>query len=272
MRWWLPKRRTRRTGAITAPVSSGAPIKPSNPFFFPGLSPVPAWSNALLWKDFHFLSGGYITAGFKVIGYGAIILLFVVFMLFVEVGSNMQQLIRTIGGTALAIGLLGGAVELALIASRVFWEETRWNTWPALVMLPRSLAYVGWSKVGGMALSVIPALLWTGLGFLINLDVMVQSPPGPFFGEFLLGLAFALSYYVLFLHATTYLSLWVKWGALPLAFVLLFIVGPMFLTCCAGVLARSDEGMFAALAFIMALLSAGLHLAIGYRLAELAER
>ena len=62
------------------------------------------------------------------------------------------------GGTALAIGLLGGTVELAMIASRVFWEETRWNTWPALVMLPRSLAYIGWSKVAGMALSIIPAL------------------------------------------------------------------------------------------------------------------
>ena len=271
-RWWIPKRRTRRTGPVAAPAASGVPGKPSNPFFFPGLSPVPAWSNALLWKDFHFLSGGYITAGFKLIGYGAIVLLFLVFMLFVEIRSpNPEQLIRTAGGTALAIGLLGGAVELGIIASRVFWEETRWNTWPALVMLPRSLAYVCWSKVGGMALSVVPALLWSGLGFLINVDQMLRW--GPDVDDFLMALTFGTAYYVLFLHVTAYVSLWVKWGALPLSFVLLFIVGPMLIACCGGVFAGgSDEGLFIGLAFIMALASAGLHVAIGYRLAELAER
>lgn len=272
-RWWMPKRRTRRA-APSPGAASHAAGKSASPFFFPGLSPVPAWSNALLWKDFHFLAGGYITAVFKLFGYGAIIFLFLMLSILVEPmsGRGLVDWLQLAGGTAFGIGLLGGAVELALISSKVFWEETRWNTWPALVMLPRSLWYVTWSKVAGMALSIIPALIWVGFGCVVHLDNFVRAL-GNGADEAFLMLSFAGCWYLMFLHATAYLSLWVKWGALPLSFVLLFIVGPMTGGCCIGLVGGgSEEGVIVVLGFLFLLISAGLHAAIAHRLVQIAER
>jgi hypothetical protein len=95
--------------------------------------------------------------------------------------------------------------------------EYRWQTLPNLMGLPRSTAYVGYSKVVGCLLGVVPAAAILLIGLTVQ--------PGDqevFSGS--LGFWVTMAWFGVFLHLVSFLSLYVKWGALPLAIAIMFIV------------------------------------------------
>jgi ABC-type transport system involved in multi-copper enzyme maturation permease subunit len=174
-----------------------------------------AWSNPLVWKDFHFLTGGNAFAVLKFVLYG----------LALGVILGLQWSFPTGYGDPwedglhmhFAVLLTGLLIEAAISASRIFMDEIRMQTMVNLLTLPRSIAYVAYSKVLGCAVGLLPGLVWVGI------DVTCFLPNG--FNdafETVTSPGFWVSVVVLnlFLHLTVLLSLFVKWGALPLAFLI----------------------------------------------------
>jgi len=172
-----------------------------------------AWSNPLVWKDFHFLTGGMAFAVLKFLGYGLALFLMIVgqpFLMQNLFGEPWTEIIEVHLGVVM-VGLL---IEAAISASRIFMDEIRMQTMVNLLTLPRSIAYVAYSKVLGCACGLLPGLAWLGI------DVTCLLPNGlPQAAEAIASPAFWVAAVVLtvFLHLTVLLSLFVKWGALPLA-------------------------------------------------------
>lgn len=178
-----------------------------------------AWKNAILWKDFHFMTGGIRIAVAKVLLYG---LLWMGLMWYIP-RDYLESVLATM---VLAVG-----VESAIYASRVFSQEVREKTLPLLKMLPAPWILSCWSKIGGCLLGLVPVLCYLGWAMWLNADAHRYDPQAQgFFSttqSWLIPLAI-----LLFLHLTMYLSLVIKHGAIPVALLAVYfslLVGEMVL-------------------------------------------
>jgi ABC-type transport system involved in cytochrome c biogenesis permease component len=187
-----------------------------------------AWRMALTWKDFHFVAGGR-----RMLIVRFCLFFIVIGGLFWLVSLEAPQRTRfsldVLGGTAMIAMLAAGAIELALIASRVFHEEVKAQTLPLLMMLPKTAAQIAWSKAASAIPALVPALCYFLLGAVLNSEESSKDLKGivtSWAGWY------AIVLFVLFLHTAAYLSLVVKWGALPLAIFLVYfsqmLIFPMF--------------------------------------------
>ncbi len=196
----VPARRgplLRRSGARRRFLSAGRP----------GLRP-------LAWKDFHFLAGGWSLLAAKFVLYGLIA---------VGIGFYLE-LERDFSWDHLSAGLFWAMVialviETAVLAARLFNEEWKQRTLDSLLLLPYSIRRLGWSK----AIGVLPALL---PAFAYLLAACIASPSGREAGFYVfltpVGWGAILSY-AAFLHLTALMSLYVRWGALPLSVLIALV-------------------------------------------------
>jgi hypothetical protein len=180
------------------------------------LSPGRAWVNPLVWKDYHFLTGGQFVLVVKVVILLAIYpVLYAYFEWDRRFHAGYPLPWEAIIGMHLAVATGLFALESSIYASRIFHDEIRWQTMSALLTLPRSIEYVAYSKVAGCLLALLPTALFVLLdGCLL--------PTGLYgVGEVLVDPALWTGVLIasVFLHLIVLLSLFVKWGALPLAFV-----------------------------------------------------
>jgi hypothetical protein len=173
--------------------------------------------------------------------------------------------------------LIAGAVELSLLSGRVFQTELRWSTWPTLRMLPKSLSALVYTKVAGCLFTLGPALVYMGLGAMMDPDE---------FAYFLRNEAIEWGFWVavfifgFFLHLTALLSLYVKWGALPLAIGMMFFgsiafqMVMMLIFMLMPSAMRMGDGTVTVILFAIFFLSlnVGMEILIGLRLRQLAER
>ena len=207
--------------AASGGASRGALLKTTSRVRF--LSPGRCWSNPFIWKDFQFIGGGYSLFVGKLLVY--------ILLLVTIVGSSMYPGnwlgIRYEASGSIYFGCMVFAVvvEASLFASRIFPEEIRLQTMSSLLMLPRSIAYMGYSKVIGCLMGLAPALLCLALS-----ACLVPENRSANSMKILIEPAFwtTVMVFLFFLHLIALLSLFVKWGALPLAF---FLMGPVS-TCC----------------------------------------
>jgi hypothetical protein len=181
-----------------------------------------SWAMPLAWKDFQFIAGGYPFMVIKVI-LCAVLLAGIVGWYLTWDKNNFDW--GTIGATYIMAVCVGIAIEASIMAARIFHEEVRLQTMSSLMMLPRSIPYLGYSKALGCLLGLLPSIGCLSLGVLLvpgadlaHLSELVYSP-------FVWGSIFTL---VIFLHLVALLSLFVKWGALPLAIV---VMGPLAVCC-----------------------------------------
>jgi ABC-type transport system involved in multi-copper enzyme maturation permease subunit len=198
---------------VSAPYR-GLPTGRRGPFAL--LRPSRTWGNALMWKDFHFVTGGVPWMTAKLIVYGLIVLLIAVAMLQSSNGpfrwDEFSQMV--VGSMLAAMG-----AETSLYAARIFHDEVKWKTLSGVLMLPTSVGRIGWAKAGGCLLALGPAAMYlvagaaTSFETLMNLGVGLVSP----------SVWSVVLVFVVFLHVTALLSLYVKWGALPLAMAIMFI-------------------------------------------------
>lgn len=183
------------------------------------------WRNPLLWKDFHFTAGGWTMAIVKFIAYGMICATIAGFLWYDSGGNRSITLLMNDAGGVIFYGMLiAGAIELAVMSSRILHDEWQWKTLDALLLLPKPIVWIGWSKLLGGLLGLIPALCYALVGVALSEDarevaVRVFTPIG---WATLLGVA-------VFLHVTALTSLFVKWGSLPLA-ILVCLVASYALT------------------------------------------
>ncbi len=196
------------------------------------LSPGRCWVNPFVWKDFQFIGGGYLLFVVKLIAYLG---------LFAGIGGISNIYGSVLGFDFTRVGeiffgcmLFAFVVESCISASRVFHDEIRMQTMSSLLMLPRSIPYVGYSKAIGCMLGLTPALLCLGLAVMqlnVTPEAVLRSLIEPAFWGVIMA-------FLVFLHLIALLSLFVKWGALPLAF---FLMGPLS-GCCPVAFAVASFG------------------------------
>jgi len=185
------------------------------PIFRRVLTPRP-WSNALVWKDFHFLVGGIpaLIARFAMIPVIAVGLFATDRLL--SAGLNLKA------PDALRIVLiLAAGIEAIALSASIFNSEYRRQTLCTLALLPRSTLYLCYSKLAGCSLVLIPFAFWfliIGAWYSIDLNVLA--------GVYLMDSRSVIfgCLAVVLVHLTACLSLYVKWGALPLSVTILMVL------------------------------------------------
>lgn len=202
-------------------VSRGLILKSTSRVKF--LSPGRCWSNPFIWKDFQFIGGGYSLFIGKFLAY--------VFLLAAIVGVSMYHSnwfgfnISDVGGIYFFSMLTALILEACISASRIFHDEIRLQTMSSLLMLPRSIPFMGYSKAIGCLFGLAPAAICLAGAALLLPNFHIDDIPKIAIEPFFWG---AVMIFLVFLHLIALLSLFVKWGALPMAF---FLMGPIS-TCC----------------------------------------
>ena len=188
------------------------------------LSPGRCWALPLVWKDFQFIGGGYSFAVVKLIGYSAVLALIVYLT---SIDGVTASSIRWNDVGEMYVSCMMGAViiESCILAARVFHDEVRLLTLSSLLMLPRSIPYLAYSKALGCLIGLLPSLLCLALGALLLPGVESKRALEFLIEPYLWGVVLSV---VIFLHLVALLSLFVKWGALPLAMALMAPI----MTCC----------------------------------------
>ena len=238
-------------------------------------SPGRPWRSALLWKDFHFLGGGHAGVFAKFIAYG--LLLGVIAWAQVAFGVTGMYNWKSMGYIAMWTMFLAWSLEVAFIAARVFRQERIWKTWSSLAMLPMSTRRIAYQKILGCLIATWPAVLFFAFGAGLVADDIMKGIGEMFWNTHsrnaniewmaLTGIAFAFLQTALFYHLVAYLSLRLKWGALPLSLAI-FYAGSMMMGGMALFMFR--EAAFVVLDFVVVILIAVLHRSVGARLETLA--
>ena len=187
------------------------------------LSPGRCWSNPFVWKDFQFIGGGYSLFVGKLLAY---VMLFALICGVSVYNRNWLGIsLNDVGGIYFGCMLAILIIEACISASRVFHDEIRLQTMSSLLMLPRSIPYIGYSKAIGCLMGLAPAAICLAGSALLLPDFRIANFAKlliePHFWATVMGI-------MIFLHLVALLSLFVKWGALPMAF---FMMGPIS-TCC----------------------------------------
>jgi len=224
------------------------------------------WKNALAWKDFYFITGGFPAVGIKFASY--VVLMFGMSLLMAaQMTATYSDNVGALCMASMTIALL---VEIPIYASRLFREEIRWQTWSNLFLLPESVSRIAMGKILGTLPTFLP-------GMVILLAGAVQAPT--IFADWYLamldeiGFWYFVSQYVFGLHLVVLLSLVVKWGSLPLG-VAIVVIGNVLFFSCGSIVIRYGGGQEL---FLVpsgcAVVGTGVTIAmIGDRLRELASR
>lgn len=177
-----------------------------------------AWTNALAWKDFNFMSGGKVAFLARLVLVGLIPA--VVVTCIASSGGNPSK--EDIGATFLWVSLLLLFLELVALSGRIFGEERKWQTLSAIVVLPYTPRQIVWRKALGCGLGLLPYAVWILVG-----AVLAGHGFAKFLGEAVkeVGFWFFLAYFLLFFHLIAYISLIIKRGAVLLAFAICFFGG-----------------------------------------------
>jgi len=179
-----------------------------------------AWPLPLVWKDFQFIAGGFGFAVVKLVAYVMLATgLVSYFWATVDTpGIGVDELYASCACCTIAI-------EASILAARIFYDEVRLQTLSSLLMLPRSIPYLGYSKALGCVMGLLPSVGCLLLGTILlpggGSRLAVNALIDPMVWGFVLIL-------MIFLHLVALLSLFVKWGALPLAIVIMVPLTP----CC----------------------------------------
>ena len=238
------------------------------------------WKHALLWKDFHFLGGGHLSAVVKLVTYGALLLLPISLATNVFDTTRSPFVWKEIGYMMIWCSLLVFLAEVAFIAARVFRQERVWKTWSSLSMLPMSTRRLAYQKIGGCLIATWPVWLFGAFGALLVTEDLLKglgevfnsgNRPSSSGGEWELlavtGFVFPFLLVGLFYHLVAVLSLRLKWGALPLSFAITF-VGTQISVMLAFLMLRGAAFLVLDIAVIVAIVA--MHYQIGHRLEILA--
>jgi hypothetical protein len=254
---------------IGAAPSRGLIVKRTSRFRLFGAGSV--WRNAFAWKDFYFITGGRTHIALKALFYPMLSGGLACFILVFE-RTHYREVI---GGTIFWTMLIAVLIELVVASSRMFHDEMRWHTMATLIMVPVSIPRIAYSKVLGCLLSLLPGIVMGSIGALVILDDVVEV-------WFDICDETAFWYFVLtcilFLHLTLLLSLFVRWGAAPLAFVTIVLsnwlggAALMTLAFVGGPFRIDEDVLFGLFDVGLLALIITIHFLIGWRLRIVGEQ
>lgn len=170
-----------------------------------------AFDNALMWKDYQFGVGG-VTG--LLIRFACYVALFV-FIFLINPDDATEIFVTCL------IGLI--PFDASLLISRSMQDEVRGQTIPSLVMLPKSVPQIVYSKIGGALLGLIPGLTCWVIAFLFSglMEELLQAMSS---GQASLAFLFVIPYVALLPHLTAVIGLVTRWGATPLALGSLYAI------------------------------------------------
>ncbi|WP_373649889.1 ABC transporter permease [Schlesneria sp. DSM 10557] len=232
-----------------------------------------AWGQALTWKDFHFIAGGWAGILIRCCLYVGLYFLAVAASYPWDQpvgGRHLRWEDVTFGYELFVVPLF--IADCAMCASRIFHDEIRHQTLPSLLMLPRNINDVVYSKIWGCLFGLFPGAIAVVASFLVmqggrrSLYEGIDEPVAWWMGLNL----------ILLVHLCLVISLYLRWGVIATAAALTFgsmmlttIFADMFLRPISS--GRPDD-YFVILIFPVVLAIVGCHVAILLRLPALGEK
>ncbi len=173
-----------------------------------------AWRLPLVWKEFYFTTGGVIWMLIKMVLYGVFVLSSG-WLLFDPVsGWPLKAWCRiVVSGVVMLM-----AAEAAVQASRVFHDERKYRTLSVTLGFPVATWRVVCEKLGGCLLALFPGAVWLAIGIQLDESVYIELVTDH-------KVWIGVLVYIVFLHVVTLLSLYVRWGALPLSVAIMVVIG-----------------------------------------------
>ena len=165
--------------------------------------------NPFVWKDFHFVSGGVGMIFVRIIYYGSMAL--VVWAYDFIRGSPAEN--EYVTGCLLWMSF-SIAVDAAMMLSRSMHDEVRGETLTSLMMLPHSSTAMVYSKFAGALLGWLPGPIFQ-ICFALSTQVGRRDLWGLLWNQYDSWLIILL--FALIPHFAALVSLYVRWGAVPLA-------------------------------------------------------
>ena len=191
------------------------------------------WNSALFWKDFYFMAGGKMGMLIKFLLMG-MVALFVAYQMVFEATADRWP---AFGGVLIFLSSAFLTLDLAVAAARIFRAELQWQTLSSVAILPMTTRSFIYHKAAAHLLAATPGI------FFLFVGILLFSTSRYLHIDFdgLSGIMVAVMEAIFFIHLTAYLSLFLKRGALPIAFVISF-VGNMATAMFFGTIMRGGGG------------------------------
>lgn len=155
-----------------APESTGSVAAPARRFFgFRLARPPRPWKDALLWKDFYFLCGGYAGFAVRVLAYGGTSIPF-----FYQSSSFTQFGIMR--GLFVWIVPFVFSIDVAAMAARIFRSELDDQTLTDLATLPVTMRHIAYRKALACVLAATPGALATAVAQVVKLNLFSPAQTG----------------------------------------------------------------------------------------------
>lgn len=166
-----------------------------------------AWPLACAWKDFHFVLGGWPTLLLRGLSYVGLFCVSGLYNFRTIMGAGFGGFETHASFQFAMVFIL--PVDVALLTAAAIQSEVRQQTLSTLMMLPQSVPKLVYSKLAGVLPGVAPGLI----AFLISGWIQ----PNAFFhsaDQFMVIVIWMISVP----HLAAALSMFLRWGAVPLAF------------------------------------------------------
>ena len=202
------------------------------------------WADAVAWKDFHFIHGGWRTFWLKFAIYVGL------FALAVSETPSWNNQFENVVMMAFAWGLFVLFWELVISASRIYRLEQRGLTLGSLYVLPQDIPALQRSKRRALLIAFIPVgcflLFGAFFGALLTLPNVFKSGESFFVA---IQIVILLPLEVVFHYRLVcWLSMRLKWGGIPATLAISFF-GHMFL----GMMLALGAQLAAGIPFILIL-------------------
>ena len=184
------------------------------------------WLRALVWKDFHFLAGGKArltakTLSFALVLVGCGIAYYAISIRIEGRTPPFGELKRTAAWCVLVTVGIVTLFEAGVFASRFLGQEIKWKTLSSTVLLPMSMSRLVGMKSLGVFINFLPNIAFLLIGCCLVPDTIADVMSTGFSNpEIVAGALYVVVCYAFFIYLTTLLSLYTKWGAFALAFVI----------------------------------------------------
>ena len=174
-----------------------------------------AWSDAVAWRDFHYLHGGRRGLFIKLVVYSGLVVWFAV-SIFGKGWARGEDFFSLV----FQGGLVVGTFDSLFSTSRIYRLERRDRTLSSLCLLPQDIEVLIRSKRRAVLLSLAPAFFFVVPSFLVLTYPFVWYQNSESFTAGLSGIAFTVAQVLLVHYLVALFSLKMKWGGLPLSLIL----------------------------------------------------
>ena len=225
-----------------------------------------------VWKDFYFVAGGVPLFIIRILGYLGLFFVFLGYSCLSNPWlSNTGWVFAVSEATDLYLGTLLIAIPLdvALLVAKSLNLEVRGQTLATLFTLPRKNWTILYTKIVGTLLACLPGPFWLMLTLLC-------MPQGPVWVqriiEFPGACLWLIAHLVLLVHVAAVASLYLRWGALPVAISVCVASIFLSITLFRSIQADENHPLVFAVAVGLTFISLLCHPFIGWKARQLARR